>query len=301
MAKNDWRSSPADTGTRTNMNQPYWIASGVYNPGSSRIELTISPGSIRYPGLGNVVYSGQPQQLLLNNPQSGTYYTIFARSTLGTFIVSGTTSATVPFSPRYDAEYIGRIFTGASLSTANLAGPWNQGAFGGYEQRGQMGAVSARTRCIFSTGNAANLASLGLMNLDTSATTSGIAFLTFADTALRTDTKFDGVVVWCASGLAGQQAGIQFDIINSDSQASIFRVIDVMYLPVAVNPDPGPQNKLTKVTPIVAVNNVQASNSGYRLMFTPLNTNTAGITARLLNYTFSAVVGQYTSDTNEAP
>ncbi len=206
MAKNDWKA--LDTGAVSNMNQPFWIASGVYNAGASRIELQITPGSIRYPNLPDLTYNEAAQSVWIANPQANQFLTLYVRPD-GSFMVSGTTAQTpVPGSPRYDAEPLGRIYTGNPISTANLIGPWNTQGAGAYEERGQMTATAGgRPRMVYQAYIRQDTTPGGngfTGYVPTLSAASGIAWLTINDgNAVNVATYLSATVQWEASGAAG--------------------------------------------------------------------------------------------------
>lgn len=174
--KNDCVNNETITTSKTN--QPFALVSGTVNAGN--LHLSISPGRLRTPYGTAVTYSGLAQGFVIANAQAQRYLTIFIRpGSPPTFMVSGSTTATVPDPVRWDAQYLGQIWTGASLTTANLQGPWNQSATNNpYEQRGEAPTFGYPTAL-------ATVSNTGSVNLDTAptsaATASGIGFLTFAD------------------------------------------------------------------------------------------------------------------------
>lgn len=202
MAKLDWRAG--DTGTRTNMDRPFWISSGVVS--GANIIAFISPGSVRYLDLPYVVGSGQMQSVTFGGAASQRYV-VFVRWS-GGFMVSGTDHATlVPGAPRVDAEPVGLIHVNGALSTANLRGPWNGGTFatvGNLEQRGEM-IASTRPRAIMEHHNRAG-------DFNPTVVPSGISFLSFSNAAVYGANEgaplpsiTDGIalratIVWTASG-----------------------------------------------------------------------------------------------------
>ena len=187
--KNDWNAG--DDVTESAMNRPFWIASGVVS--GADLSLTISPGRIRYPYQTAVAASGGAQLLTIANAPAATYLTIFQRpsATGNTFIISGTTSAAVPLPPRYDAEPIGRVYTGASLATANLEGPWNAGAFAQYEQRGELTA-QARSRAIYyqADGGTSAISSLAFPLASPGTAVASVAFTEALRAAASTQKKY---------------------------------------------------------------------------------------------------------------
>lgn len=215
MAKQDWNAG--DTLSRAQVNRPFFIASGVYNSVAGQIELYIGPGRMRFPiaqlvDRNNVVvYSGQTQQFVIPNPAATTAYSISVRPGATTtavqvprFMVSG--SSLTDFrsgavnTPRFDAEPIGTIYTGASLATANLVGPWNAGAFDPWDQRGEAPAVSAaRPRMIYRSQStpAGSIPYAGATNT----VVSGIAHLHFQNnTSVGPQTFISAVVRYMVSG-----------------------------------------------------------------------------------------------------
>jgi hypothetical protein len=198
--KNDWQNG--DSGTRSRMNQPFWIASGTVAAGGDAagvVRLFISPGSLRYPsGPANQVGIGGPGYVFASGMQSisfgptaaGTGYSVFVRSD-GTFLVSGAAALLSPTQPpRWDAEYLGWVQTGnPSNDTAHLMGPWNDSS---KEARGQYVAITAtRSRLVYQTtdgdftsnsgppiGSIASIAGSGPID---SVHASGIAWLQLTD------------------------------------------------------------------------------------------------------------------------
>src|ERR1035437_795966 len=127
MGKNNWVALEA--GTVSKMNQPFFIASGVYNPNIGvvvpQLELQVTPGTIRFPNQAGVCANYAAQQVAIQNPQASQYLTLFIRSN-NSIIVSGSALAfPTPGAPRYDAEPIGTVYTGNPINTTNLSGPWN--------------------------------------------------------------------------------------------------------------------------------------------------------------------------------
>lgn len=188
-----------ESGTTEMMNRPLALISGTVNAGV--VTLSVSSGRLRWPLRTAVVYSGLGQSFSFT-AQSATYYTVFARpGTPPTFMVSGTTTTTLPDPPRWDAQYLGQVWTGASLSTANLKGPWNQSAdFNPYEQRGEA-PTFPYTTALFDSGTP------GAIDLDAAptnaATASGIAFTTFSDRGtneLARGTLLNAFVTYQCSG-----------------------------------------------------------------------------------------------------
>lgn len=266
--KNDWNTG--DTGTRTNMNRPFWLSSGTVAAGN--VAVQISPGRIRYPYNTAVLYSGQSQPFTMNGAAVNTYYTVFQRSD-GTFMASGTTALATPGRPRWDAEYLGTIFTGASVSTANLKGPWNAAAFEQWEQRGEYTAPF-RPRAVYDkeTGTG-SLLSTSFTSL---VTASGISYLTFpepgGDNLLRSTIYAE--IRWIPSGSIGvSPADLYmtpvFTIVDSiqptaalSSNRRTYRYT-VAQTPDAPVPARGSQEAAT--TTMVAINSNNAGAAGYTL------------------------------------
>lgn len=138
MAKITWVAG--EDGTRSSMNAPYFVQSGTVAGGN--VNLQISPGRMRFPynGLPVVFAASQPFQLMAV-PVS-TYYSLFLTAG-GAIVASGHAGfTTMPDSPAVNGEYIGTVFTGNPVSTANLVGPWNMVASGYHETRGDYVAVT---------------------------------------------------------------------------------------------------------------------------------------------------------------
>lgn len=294
--KNDWTAGQFID--RTSMNQPFWLTSGTVGgtgDGANDLRVFISPGSIRYPFKSQVVASGQLQSHIVSQATAARYYTYYVRSD-GTFMVSGTSTFTVPPPPRYDAEPIGTIYTGASLGTANLIGPWNQGSFGGYEQRGQMLSTmpprityrAYTTRAILNSGHITTL--------------SGIAWLTTQDAnAKNLATYVSASVTWQPSGTPGADGQFvlepQFLIGNNSvllaaSLASIAtdrRIFTVSQAP----------NGTTFITSHISAIAPSGSYNGYLLLAGLGAGGTASATIFVRDVVFSAIAGLYASDTNE--
>lgn len=173
--KNDWIDD--EIGARSKMNQPCFLASGVYNSGSSKFTLYMSPGSIRFPHINSVMFSGQGYGFDIQNPKANENYWIYLRSNR-TIMVSGTSTTDIPRPPRFDAEPLGKVISISSLSTANMRGPWNVGAFGGFEARGQMTATPTQRMIYYRNQGTGTLSSA----VHTGTTTaSGIAWVYLAD------------------------------------------------------------------------------------------------------------------------
>ena len=86
------------------------------------------------------------QALQLVGPQASQYYALFMTAQ-GTIVASGFNStANMPDSPQVNAEYIGTVFTGSPINTANLLGPWNQVAGDVLETRGYPAVTPSRPR-----------------------------------------------------------------------------------------------------------------------------------------------------------
>ena len=193
MAKNDW--AVADTLTRSRVNQPYYIASATYDSGGPRFTLQISPGSLKYPHLYGVTYSGQANFPSINNPKANEYYSVFYRSDQ-TLIISGTSSpSSNPGPPRYDATLLGKVVSIGSLDTANMTGPWNQGAFAGYEQRGQMPSPNP-PRAIYTR----QVAAKAIPYNDDISSASGIAYCGFTEVTRPLGSVVMAQVTWMPSG-----------------------------------------------------------------------------------------------------
>ena len=294
MAKNDWNAG--DTLGRSVMNQPYWLASGTVGgtgDGVNDLRVFITPGSIRYPNKPALLASGQLQSFIISPAAAGKYYTYFIRSD-GSFMVSGTTTQTIPGPPRYDAEPIGTVYTGASLGT-NMIGPWNQGAFGGYEQRGQMASTRPLHFTYRSYTTRANLNSGHLTAI------SGIAWISINDAnAGQLATHLSASVTWEPSGVPaanGQLVANPAFLIgpdpilladNSASAAFDYRIFTT------------PQVGLlgTLITSTITAIAPSGSYQGYSLLAAP---GAGGATMFVRDVTFSAIAGLYGSNTNEAP
>ena len=202
--KNDWINS--DYALSWRMNQPFWIASGGYNGGLTQLTLYLSPGRVRFPYMTDVVASGQPRPFAISNPAAARYYTIFMRSA-GTIEVSGSTGATIPGPIHRDAEYLGQVYTGASLSGPNLQGPWNQSTnFNTYEQRGEMAAqTAALQRLYFNDDPARGSCSLTCSNFPEAIASSGLNWIHVTEPADVGGVLFSRSLVyasieWVASG-----------------------------------------------------------------------------------------------------
>ncbi len=200
--KNDWVNN--DTGFVWRMNQPFALASGGYNAGNTQLTLYVTPGRMRYPLQSKTVYSGQPQAFAIPNPQAAKFYTIFMRST-GAFEVSGAAALSpVPSPIHRDAEYLGQVYTGASLGAANLIGPWSNSTFNPYEQRGEITAA-AQPRLYYDDSPATGWpGSMDATAMSTSLS-SGLAWGSPMETAdaagVRSSrTLLYGSVEWVASG-----------------------------------------------------------------------------------------------------
>lgn len=239
MSKQDW--NPADIGTESKMNQPFWIGSGIVS--GNNVVLSITPGRMRYPNQTAVVFSGQPTNCTIVDAAAATYYTVFKRSS-GAYVVSGSTSPTVPGPPRWDAEPIGQIFTGASLATNNLKFPGNAGAFDLWEQRGEAPTVMASRPRAYHDSNVLNSHGAGsfpFASHSNATTASGISYLSFVGpTEAALGVHVMARVRWVASGAL--TAGLLYvNPVFSIKQASTVAAIashDSCYVfPVAQNPD----------------------------------------------------------------
>jgi len=196
--KNNWLAG--DIGTRSRMNQPFFLASGTVSSGN--VVLQIGPGRMRFPHRNLTVFSNQAQSLTLSNAAAATYYSIFLRGD-GTFLASGhATWPDNPNPPHPESEYLGTVFTGASLSTANLKGPWLIPS-GQYEGRGEYYAMTAgRPRVLYSgapsvTGASTQTDFLSIKDMWPSAV---IADLT-VDEPPNTRSLIMATVNWVASGV----------------------------------------------------------------------------------------------------
>ncbi len=302
MAKNDWIAG--DTGTRTNMNLPHWLASGTYNSGSNRLEIQVSPGWWRYPQQPSLVGSGGPTQVLITAPQASTYYTLFLRGD-NTYMVSGSTSSSVPGSPRWDAEPIGTVFTGVSVSTANLKGPWNQTATGQYERRGEATAVQALVpRLIYDSRAAATLsASIGSMDATRApiVTTSGLSFLSFGHFRPTGPVILNAAIQWVPSGnisRAGSAAAIVvspvFLVYNAVGGAPgqlIYSFQDTREFGTVQNPDSGSSANYSPCLTSFQAIDVVGSGTGYSLIISP--PDYFGNNLRFVSITFTAQPGVF--------
>lgn len=152
MAKNSWIAG--EIATRSKMNQPFFVQSGTVVSGD--IHLQISPGRVRFPFKNTPYFSTAAQSFVLDAPTVPFHYSIFLAPD-GTILASGHSALfEVPEPPQGDAEYLGTVYTGATLSTANLRGPWHATLGDSYEMRGEL-AASTRNRFVTSgaplTGN----------------------------------------------------------------------------------------------------------------------------------------------------
>ena len=222
MSKNDWLAG--DTCTRSEMNQPYWLASGTVAAGgdaSGVVRLFISPGIMRFPTVTQPVVS-QNMQSVAFPAQGSKVYAIFMRSD-GTVMVSGTDSIAALVNgmgpPRWDAEFLGTVATDASVTTSNnIHGPWNSVSLpvDPVEMRGQYNAVTTgRPRAVYADGDppfpsidTLNFGAGGSIDSSVSDVTiaSGIGFLTMNDSGQMGDmqTILTATIRWMPSGaLAG--------------------------------------------------------------------------------------------------
>ena len=202
--KNNWLAG--DIGTRSRMNQPFFLASGTVSSGN--VVLQIGPGRMRFPHRNLTVFSNQAQAVTLSNAAAATYYSIFLRGD-GTFLASGhATWPDNPNPPHPESEYLGTVFTGASLSTANLKGPWLIPS-GQYEGRGEYYAMTAgRPRVVYSgaptTLDANNLTDFeSIKELNTTYTIADIAVWE----PLGTRSLISATVNWLPSGALSQPPG----------------------------------------------------------------------------------------------
>ena len=314
MAKNDWRGN--DVAKTEVMNQPFFLASGAKSGGN--VLVSVTPGSIRWPHLDTITYSGQPQQLTIP-ATANDRFAIFVRAG-GAFMVSGTTVARpvsqttnvgTPGPPRWDAEYIGEINVGAFTASSDITGPWNQGADGPFEPRGQMSA-SSRPRIVYN-----RVTTPATIDGDVAlspATSSGIIWLSMDDSRLSAraenandfapGTMLQATVEWAASGITvggvlRTRAGFAFqrgEDLNSPD--NVFgRVEDTIHSTVALDPF-NDGVKVHRTTALADINSIVATTRGYVLLaWTQQSSNTADF---LLRRAYMQVMpGQYVSRNKE--
>lgn len=138
MGKINWRAG--DVGTASAMNQPFYVQSGMVSGGN--LVLQISAGRMRFPFQGRTVVFPGAQSLQLNAVPVSTLYSLFLTGR-GAIVASGHSGfVLMPDCPEPNGEYIGSVFTGNPVSTANLVGPWNMAASGHHETRGEYTAVT---------------------------------------------------------------------------------------------------------------------------------------------------------------
>lgn len=281
----------AEIGTRAVVNRPFWIASGVVS--GSNVTLFVSPGRMRFPYATKVVYSGQPSSLTFGGLASR-YYTVFLRSDQ-TFYVSGSTTATVP-GPKYqDSEYLGQVWTGASLSTANLRGPWNQGsAYNPYEQRGEAAAITAAVPVMYAARDS------NIANFTAGATASGIGWLTYADRSTMAPLSLLGAMVrWVPSGaLASPGYMLPSGMLHMTPQFFISKAIGtVMATYQATHTFLQPQNpdnpNVASITASIPIPGAGATPSadGYVLKLQTQEPTTTGAQMRIQEVRFYGIPG----------
>jgi len=275
MAKNDWTND--EKGLRYKMNQPFWLASGVKN--GVNLEVSLSPGSIRYPFQSALTASGQPQLLTFANPKANERYHFFMRCD-GSVVNSGTSTRTVPHPPKWDAEYLGMIHVNGAFETANLIGPWTDVEFGGYEQRGQLSSPG-RLRTVYKrkTDKSPKQIATGANSLTNA---SGIAWVTMNDSRVgefnpvNGDTHpgsvLYGEVEWMASGVKAGAAAFRQSVgfammeqskLGSDS-TTIGRTIDSVISSENLDPH-NDAVVIGRTTTMVDVANINVAADGYVL------------------------------------
>jgi hypothetical protein len=267
MAKNDWAAG--DRGTKYNMNSGHWIVSGEIESGTD-LRFYVGPGRVKFPHKTQTVGSGVMTSFLASNVKAEYHYTLFLKSD-GLFLVSGTPQATtneVPDSPRYDAVPLGRVFTGASVATGNLKGPWNSGVFDSFEQRGQVVSVeSARQRIIYDQRSVAGWVSNPLsvnnsMGSIQAIVYSGLSYLNFTNYRTPGVTELQATICWIPSGGSSKQLWPFFRIQRAVDDTTLVEVCDEKILLANNNPDASGSG-LT-VTHLSAVDTV-VSGEGYSL------------------------------------
>lgn len=197
--KQDWRAN--DFGSRLRMNQPTWVCSGIVGgPGdpANTLRVWFSPGRWRFQHVGaNQTYAVVTPPGSFGHPAEGnTYYTYFLQAS-GDVVAVGSVFSDIPGRPFWDSEYLGRVFTGVSLSTTNVVGPHTSSD---HELRGEDFAVDvARPRTVYDEQFAAAGGSVGDFRFS-NITASGIAYLNMQD-ANSAATLVTAAVTWTPSGV----------------------------------------------------------------------------------------------------
>ena len=310
MAKITWVAG--EDGTRSNMNAPFFVQSGTVAGGN--LNLQISPGRMRFPYQGlPVVFPGSQAFQLTSVPVS-TYYSMFMTAA-GALVASGHSGfSPMPDSPAVNGEYIGTVFTGNPVNTANLVGPWNMAASGYHETRGDYTAVTpSRPRVMenqsYPTGTSSNVQiALGppgttVCPFSLNVTSDPFSAFTISSVTVGqpagTYVAVHGTVMWTISGALHQNGYTPSGVLNGALALAVTRGTNVEYITVdgrqwtvPQDPDsglPAHTQRLTTSFNAVLLTSGADDIQTYNLMAylaTPFSNN--GISARVYGYTFCA-------------